>query len=262
MKNTLLIVLLVSGFSLFGQKEQLRITYVGNMGVLISGQEHSLLIDGLHDEYKPAYQFPPEELVEKMTKNEQINPPIRLVLNTHIHQDHFDNQLVADFLEANEEAYFLGPDQAIQEVSQLYPIQKRMVGIKTQKHGRQEAPNPYLKITAFYLNHANPRMHNKTKNVGYLIKVDGKNIVHFGDAFWMEEVFEKLDLEKEGIDIAIMPAWMIASAENRKLIDRYLQPKKIIATHISPSYPQTMDMLQEFYPEAIAFTKILQEFIY
>ncbi len=260
-KISLLLFLLVSCL-LFGQKERLRITYVGNMGVLISGSEHSLLIDGLHKEYQPAYQFPPTELVDKMTENKEIKPPISLVLNTHIHQDHFDNQLVADFLKANKKAHFIGPIQAVMEIKEYGSFDHHLSGIPTDKHGRQKAENPYLDISAFFLNHANPRMHSETKNVGYLIKIDGKTIVHFGDAFWIEEVFEQLDLEEENIDVAILPAWMIASTENRKLIDQYLKPKKIIATHISPSYPQTLDALKEFYPEAVSFTEVLQEFYY
>lgn len=260
MKSTSLLLLVFVSLSLFGQKSSIQITYVGNMGVLISGSEHSILIDGLHKEYKPAYQFPPPELVDKMTRNEQIKPPISLIMNTHIHQDHFDNQLVADFLQANPSSFFIGPEQAVQEVSKLSSIEQQMSGIPTQKHGRQKAVNPYLDISAFFLNHANPRMHSEIKNVGYLIKMDGKNIVHFGDAFWIEEVFEQLDLEEENIDLAILPAWMIASAENRKLINQYLKPKKIIATHLSPSYPQALDALKEYYPEAVSFTEILQEF--
>lgn len=247
---------------LSSQSEQLQITYVGNMGVLIEGKATSVLIDGLHKEYGPAYQYPPKELVQKLTENESFNSPIGLVMNTHIHKDHFDDQLVHEFLKRNKKSVFIGPEQITKELTKLKTSKDQLRGISTEKHGRQKASNPYCSVTAFFLNHANPRMHSKIKNVGYLIEIDDTKIVHFGDAFWIEEVFENLDLEKEKIDIAILPSWMIASTKNRKMINKYIQPKKIIATHISPTYPQTMDNLKEYYPEAISFTEILQEFKY
>ncbi len=262
MKFSSLLVFLFLSIISFSQNSKISITYVGNMGVLISGSEHSVLIDGLHKEYGPAYQFPPDELVEKITKNKKIKPPITFVMNTHIHGDHFHNQLVADFLKSNKSSFFVGPQQAVDEVAQLKASTKQLKGVPTQKHGRYEVKNPHLNITGFYLNHANPRMHNKIKNVGFLIEMDGIKLVHFGDAFWMEEVIENLELKKEGIDIAILPAWMIASQKNKKLIEKYLAPKKVIATHISPTYPQTLDALKEAFPEAISFTKIMQEFDY
>jgi len=258
MKSILFLFCFLSSTLLPGQKKELTITYVGNMGVLISGSEHSLLIDGLHDEYKPAYQYPSPELVEKMTQNTRIKPPISLVLNTHFHPDHYDNQLVINFLEQNKKAHFIGTKQSVGDLKKIKDLSSQMTGISTNEHGRQKANNPYLNISAFFLNHVNPRMHSETKNIGFLIEIDGKKIVHFGDAFWIPEVMEKLALHKENIDIAILPAWMIASAENRELIGQYIQPQKVIATHISPTYPQTLENLREFFPEAVSFTEVLQ----
>lgn len=262
MKITFVLLSFLSTLVLFGQNKELTITYVGNMGVLISGSKHSLLIDGLHDEYKPAYQFPSPKLVEKMTQNTHIKPPISLVLNTHFHPDHYDNQLVINFLKKNKKAHFIGTEQSVSDLKKIKDLSSQMTGIPTNEHGRQKANNPYLNISAFFLNHVNPRMHSETKNIGFLIEIDGKKIVHFGDAFWIPEVMEKLALHKENIDIAILPAWMIASAENRKLIHQFIQPKKVIATHISPTYPQTLENLREFFPEAVSFTEVLQEVKY
>ena len=78
------------------------ITYVGNMGVLISGDSTSILIDGLHKEYKPAYQYPPKSLVDELIGTEKAyQPPIRYILNTHIHKDHFDAELIVEFMQHN-----------------------------------------------------------------------------------------------------------------------------------------------------------------
>src|SRR5688572_8425372 len=59
------------------------IQYIGNEGVLISDGKKQVLIDGLHREYKPAYLFPPPDLLKLM---ETAAPPynqINLLLVSH-----------------------------------------------------------------------------------------------------------------------------------------------------------------------------------
>ncbi|MGI9543640.1 MAG: hypothetical protein ACR2MX_10305, partial [Cyclobacteriaceae bacterium] len=40
--------------------DSLKITYIGNMGLLLESGDQKVLIDGLHTFYKKAYQPPPD----------------------------------------------------------------------------------------------------------------------------------------------------------------------------------------------------------
>ena len=70
------------------------VTYIANEGVLISAGDKQVLIDGLHREYKPAYLFPPAELLSALEQARAPYNKINVVLVSHLHLDHFHPESV------------------------------------------------------------------------------------------------------------------------------------------------------------------------
>ena len=66
------------------------------MGVLLQDGNHSVLIDGLHEYYGPAYLPPSEELVNDLSTPGGVFEVPQVVLFTHYHGDHFSANLVKE----------------------------------------------------------------------------------------------------------------------------------------------------------------------
>ncbi len=252
LKRFFLFTILSLSISCFSQKELL-LVYTGNMGVYITNHTSSVLIDGLHTEYGKDYLFPPVSLTHKITY--QLRPDA--IIFTHHHGDHFSAPLADEYLKANKTALLYGSQQITKEIS-THP--DRLISIITNDYTPQTSVLKDLKITGIKINHAGKR-HITVENVGYIIDFGHKKILHVGDTNWMEDIhlFDQLQLIKKDIDIAILPYWMLLEHQAPILIKKYINPKRIIATHISPRITKDeLFDLQNKYPTVDFLTKLEQ----
>jgi L-ascorbate metabolism protein UlaG (beta-lactamase superfamily) len=96
------------------------------------------------------------------------------------------------------------------------------------------------------------------QNLGHIIKLGGKKLLHVGDADTEVENFEKFNLEEEGIDIAILPSWFLS--EGLTVVREHIKPKRVIAVHISPARAErTAREIKQVFPNAVAFTTLLEK---
>jgi L-ascorbate metabolism protein UlaG (beta-lactamase superfamily) len=73
----------------------------------------------------------------------------------------------------------------------------------------------------------------RTQNLGFLIYLEGKKFFHIGDAEETIDNFEPFEwLAKEGIDVAFIPYWFLASREGIEIINRLIKPRHVILMHI------------------------------
>ncbi len=243
-------LLYVSGVS----QENVMLTYTGNMGVFISGGEDSVLIDGLHTKYGDDYLFPPKKMVNKI--NTDLKP--NAILFTHYHGDHFSAQLTKEYLELNTMAFLYGASQI---TNNFHGFRNRVITIKTDNYSKQTSKLNGITITSFKINHAGKR-HISVENIGYIVHINKKKILHVGDTNWLEKInlFDILKLQDEAIDIAILPYWMLLPDNASELIKKYINPKQVIATHISPSIKEKELLeLKNRYPKTYFFNTLEQQ---
>ncbi|PKV50400.1 L-ascorbate metabolism protein UlaG (beta-lactamase superfamily) [Aquimarina sp. MAR_2010_214] len=240
----------ISGIS----QENITLTYTGNMGVLISDHQSSVLIDGLHTKYGDDYLFPSEKVVHKI--NTQLQPNI--ILFTHYHGDHFSVPLSREYLVLNKKAVLFGANQITKNFSEF---KDRVYTITTKDYTKKTIDIGKIKVTGLKINHAGKR-HIEVENVGYIIEINNKKFLHVGDTNWLEEIglFDQLKLLKENIDIAILPYWMLLQDDALILIKKYINPKTVIATHISPKIKEKELLdLKSRYPEIHFLTTLEQQ---
>lgn len=262
MKNLTLLFLLLL-FSL-NVSAQLEIRYIGNMGVLISGEESSVLIDGLHTEYnKEYYLFPPQSLVDSLTNGLGDFPTIKAVAATHYHGDHLDAEQVSRFLDENSETLFFGSRQSTELVKEAGSNNdERIITIETKDYQKQTVKAGDISVTGFYMNHASPGRHGSVQNVGYIIEIEGKKILHTGDSNWFEEAFTELNLQEENIDIAFFPYWMLLNHQKIVQLRTWVNPKHIVATHLPPSgYEDYIKTIKTTYPKTTFFITLNQKIV-
>ena len=239
------------------------VRYIANEGVLIAAADKQILIDGLHREYQPAYLFPPPELQSVL---ERARPPydkINILLVSHIHLDHFHPESVGLYLRHNPNAILASSNQATDEVAKGFTeYEKVRAQVKPVIHEWKKSVDVNrdgVKIKFLGLRHSGERFRH-IENLGHLIEIGGKKLLHIGDADMTTENFAMFNLAQENIDIAFIPYWFLTSEEGRKLVREQFNPKNIIAVHIPPGESDdVIGQLKKDMPEAIPFTKILEE---
>jgi L-ascorbate metabolism protein UlaG (beta-lactamase superfamily) len=102
--------------------------------------------------------------------------------------------------------------------------------------------------------------HASVQNLGHIIKLGGKKLLHVGDADTAMENFEDLKLNEEGIDVAFIPFWFLIDTEGQSIVRDLIKPKHIIAVHISPrDRDDAAEQIRKAFPEATAFTTMLEK---
>ena len=167
-------------------------TYIANEGVLISANGKKILIDGLHREYKPAYAFPPAGLLKSLETAASPYDKINLLLVSHIHLDHFHPLSVGLHLQNNPNAIFASSEQAVEEVAKNFAdYEKIKAQIKPITHEwkkSSELNHDGIKVKFLGLRHSGENFRS-IQNMGHLIEVGGKKLLHIGDADMTTENF-------------------------------------------------------------------------
>ena len=116
-----------------------------------------------------------------------------------------------------------------------------------------------IKIKFLGLRHAN-KQHLSIQNLGHLIEIDGKKLLHIGDADMTAENFSAFNLAQEKIDIAFIPYWFLLTMDGLDLVQKQFNPKYIVAVHISPNDAQQISaQFKEDMPDVVTLTKVLEE---
>jgi L-ascorbate metabolism protein UlaG (beta-lactamase superfamily) len=245
------------------QAPTVEITYIANEGVLISSGGKQVLIDGLHREYQPAYAFlPPAEREEIETAKAPFNE-IDLILVSHRHLDHFHPESIGLHLQHNPGAVLVSSQQVVDEVEKTFKdfqaIRSRVTAATPPWKERVAMRVAGIDFEILGLRHGTGR-HATIQNLGHIIKLGGKKLLHVGDADTSVENFEKFNLDEEGIDIAFLPDWFLLYSEGQTLVREHIKPKQIIAVHVSPSNSEkAAAQIRQAFPGAIAFTTMLEK---
>jgi L-ascorbate metabolism protein UlaG (beta-lactamase superfamily) len=241
----------------------LRLTYVGNEGVLISDGEKAVLIDGLHRKYGDAYLNPPPEVLSAMEGAKAPFDKVRVVLVSHVHGDHFSAESVGAHLASNPKAMLVTDAQKMSDIARLYSgheaIRNQTFEATPEWKQRVVFERDGIKVTLLGMKHGTDRFW-WIKNLGHITEIGGKKLFHFGDADMAVENFASLNLPAEKIDIAFVPYWFLLSENGRKLVTENIGAKTNIAVHISPQTAEAdAANVKKLYPGVDAFTKMLEE---
>ncbi len=241
---------------------KLKLTYVGNEGVLISDGTRSVLIDGLHREYGKDYLFPPPDVLTAM---ETAKPPfdsVRVVLVSHVHLDHFHPESVGLHLKNNPQATLVATSQQMTDIARNYKdhesIRQQTREITPQVNERVVYENDGIKVTLLGMRHGSDRFW-WVKNLGHIIEIGGKKLFHFGDADVTADNFSAFNLPAEKLDIAFVPFWFYLSENGRAIVRDRIAAKTNIAVHIPPeSAEKDAENVKRLVPNTDAFTKMLE----
>ncbi|HVF46016.1 MAG TPA: MBL fold metallo-hydrolase [Pyrinomonadaceae bacterium] len=243
--------------------DQLEVRYIANEGVLITAGGKRVLIDGLHRRYGPEYAYLP---VPEREKIESARPPfdaIDLVLVSHRHGDHFHPESVGLYLKNSPKTLFASSQQVVDEAAAGFAgyeaIKGRVTPIPFTLQDRRSMNLAGIDVEFLGLGHGSGR-HSTIQNLGHVISLGGKKLLHVGDAEFTADIFDAFDLEQKGIDIAFLPAWFLTNKMGRDLVEQHIKPKHIIAVHVGPNEAdEVRKQIKPYFPDADVFGTMLEK---
>lgn len=244
---------------------RLKIRYIANEGVFLQatnaqGQSQKVLIDALHQKYRPTYLYPSAALTRQMIQGKAPFDKVNLVLVTHIHADHFGASACARQLSQNPRTQLVGSSQirdSLQKNSLYSQIKNQIyVASKAETLTLNQIPLTILPIA-----HTWASRHGWVKNMGYIVTLNGKKILHVGDADVSEEVLKPLELHKQSIDVAILPLWFANSRKAQQLVKKYIAPRQVVVAHLPAGKEEAMaQAVKQYFPKAIICKKSGEEY--
>lgn len=260
MKQIIAYLMLMLPIVLNGQ--DLKITYIANAGVLLENNSQKVLIDALFDDFYKDYLTPNETTIGQMMKSENPFNAVNLVLTTHIHRDHFEVNLTGNFLKNHQESRLLSSAQIQKELEAKYvdfaQIEERIKGhargIKTLKDEING-----VTVHSFFMYHAGGERTKSIENMGFIIEMGGKKILHLGDSDMNLDRFKEVNLAQYDIDVAMIPYWYLTSDVGKDIIDNHIKAKQLVGIHY-PKAPSrsALDEIKKNYPKATVFQKASQ----
>jgi L-ascorbate metabolism protein UlaG (beta-lactamase superfamily) len=247
------------------QQGSVDITYIANEGLLISSGDKQVLIDGLHRKSgslsRYAFLQPPKQ--EEIETAKRPFDTIDLVLVSHMHYDHFHAESVGLHLKNNSGATLVSSQQVADEVENRFKdyqaIKARVIGATPPWKGRIALKVAGIDFEILGIKHGGEQF-SSIQNLGHIIKLGGKKLLHVGDADTTIENFDELNLDEEGIDIAFIPFWFLIDKAGQSIVKEQIKPRHIIAVHMDAfGIDKTTRRIKEVFPDAIVFTTIFEK---
>ena len=237
---------------------QVTIAYLANEGIMVSSGDKSVLVDALFRGGVSAYQRHEPAELEKI---ETAKPPydgVDLLLVTHFHADHFDAASVVRHLEHNKNAVLVTSEQVAKEVQKaaadIALIASRIRARTPDIKDRETDESSGIRVDVLGLSHGGGRF-EKVRNMGYVIHLGGKRILHVGDAQINNACFEPMEQFAKGVDVACLPHWMVEDPTGVAFLRDVLQPKQLIVFHIMPrDAKRVVAKVKSDFPDAIFLT--------
>lgn len=243
---------------------QVTITYLANEGIMVSAGDKSVLVDALFRNGVSGYERHEPAELEKIETSKPPYDDVDLVLVTHFHADHFDAASVVRHLENNKTAELVTSEQVATKVQEAADdnesiaarIRARTPDVKSRETGEFNG----IRVDVLGLSHGGGRF-EKVRNMGYVIHLGGKRILHVGDAQINNACFEPMKQFAKGVDVACLPHWMVEHPTGAAFIRDVLQPKQLVVFHIMPrDAERVVAKVKKDFPEAIFLTSRMMRY--
>ncbi len=233
-----------------------KITYLGNDGVLIADSLNRVIVDGLPGNLS-GWVAIPVGVASSVNTGTHPYGGIDLVLITHNHGDHVNTTTVNAFLANNPNAMVIGPPQIVGGITS-----NRVIPISPAFQQKADTTVNGVFVEVLHLRHFNQfgMDFSTTQNFGYVIHLGGKKIVHLGDVDYADDNFQNFSLDQQNIDAVLIPTFnTLINAANRTVIVDNINPGSVIGLHLRPAqFTTEIAAVMSTYPGANLFTVPLQ----
>jgi L-ascorbate metabolism protein UlaG (beta-lactamase superfamily) len=243
----------------------LEVIYLANEGFMIAGGGKKVLIDALFREGVGGYA-----VISPATRAllEQVRSPfdgVDAVFATHYHADHFDAEAVLAHLKNNPQALFFSTNQAadkLRATGQFDAVKTRVVATLPKEGERFRNEHRGLRVQLLNIHHGRSR---PIENLGFIVEIAGKRILHIDDSVAEAAVFQKYEVVKDNIDVAFLPFWYFSNDDFKQAVREHIRPRRIVVMHIeldtfrSGSWQKKWAQIKAEFPNAFYFAQELEK---
>lgn len=198
------------------------VTYIANDGYLFSDGTHKIIVDCMFQQTSHKWYGPLRSVREKMVAGEKPFDDIDAIIVTHAHSDHFEPDLVGEYL-SRFQSTLIAPPQAVERLSG--PVKGNILAAPAEYYQSRELKVGELKITVQTLYHVGGN--RRAQNMVVHIDFNGLTILHAGDAN-LDDLYNASFPET---DIVMLSFWQGFDNEIMEKIKKNLNPKHVIFKH-------------------------------
>ena len=249
----------------------LEITYLANEGFMIAGGGRKVLIDALFGAGLRGYPVVSTAQRELLEQARAPFADVDAVFATHFHDDHFNAESVLAHLTHNPQAFFFSTNQAadkLKATGKFDAVKTRIVAQLPKEGERIHSGHRGLHVQLLNIHHGRGR---PTENLGFIVEIAGKRILHIGDSEAEAAVFQKYELVKDRIDVAFLPYWYFLEDDKKQAVRAHIQPRHIVLMHLPPDidgyggvkkyggWQRVWPQIKSEFPSAVYFEKELEK---
>lgn len=247
----------------------LEVTYLANEGFMIAGGGRKVLIDALFGEGLDGYAVVSPAQRALLEQARAPFADVDAVFATHFHDDHFNAASVLAHLTHNPQAFFFSTPQAadkLRATGQFDAVKSRVVATLPKEGERIQSGHRGLHVQLLNIHHGRTR---PVENLGFIIEIADKRILHIGDSEAEAAVFQKYEVVKDRIDVAFLPFWYFLNEEHKRAVREQIQPRHIVVMHIesdsllnrirSGNWQPKWAKIKAEFPNAVYFEKEMEK---
>jgi L-ascorbate metabolism protein UlaG (beta-lactamase superfamily) len=240
------------------------ITFLANEGVMLSSGRRKVLIDALFLKYGREYAVPADSTQASLQRARAPFDSVDVLLVTHRHGDHFHPVPMAAHLRANPRATLLTSQQVIDSLRGQLSAEdlrsSRIMSRTTAPGMRRRESIAGITVELLGLPHGG-RRHRIVEHLGYVVEIGNRRVLHVGDTDVSEANFAPFRLDTARIDVALIPMWAVTDDDGRRVIERWIRPKQVVAFHLGTD--DTDDAARDIraaMPNAVTFSRSLETY--
>lgn len=210
------------------------IEYIANEGVLIQCAQGGILIDAVHAPYRPQYAATPDSSLQKMLNGQAPFQDVSLSLVSHVHRDHQSSGLLLKLLAKRPKIKLIAPKQVVDSMEAFgkAAIPKASIISLENKTPQIVWDKQSIQITSIPIPHTYPQLNSWVQHYAYLIKVDGKSLLHLGDTYAVNKHLKTLrSAIPDTIDVAMVPFWFLYDSA-WEWLKQDIYVRQILAIHV------------------------------
>lgn len=207
--------------------ESLAVTYLGNEGFLVRSGSQAVLFDALFGAGLPEYDRVPAATVRDMEAGRSLFSHIEVVFISHVHPDHFELSSTLRFLKTHSAAVVVAPVQVSERLRKALAGDPRALAqIRTaaSNQGKLRMEDAgRIQFGSF------PLRHGPVQNDAYIVVLNGRVILHLGDADLPLSGLAGAGLP-HSVDLVFIPFWQLT--ENPLQVKASIHPQVVVPMHV------------------------------
>ena len=271
MKNILLIafISIIQLSAEATERDSIVVTYIANCGFMIEMDSTKIIIDGLFINGFNFYATPDSTTPKLITRGLKPFDDVDYAFVTHKHPDHFDTQIVIEFMSNNIKSKLICPKQVTDRLKKHPDKYERFVSRVIECTPDTFVSRTFLldelEIIACRLAHGNEK-NKDIENIAYLISLNRKAIFHTGDADPNQtNKYSGIIPSDKTIDIAFING-AFGNYKNFQITNSFIGANKNVAMHFPKDFfKMEHEMIKEvpdYFKEPIVFKELMERKVF